>query len=314
MLKNTTRILFFGIYDFGSASLENLVSRGFNIIGVVTKPEQEGGKQAVVALARQNQIPHMAPTSPGSSEFIKAVQNLRPNLIVVAGYHKIIPKVVLDIPNLGAFNLHASLLPAYRGPCPWKWAIINGETHTGLTVHETTPQLDKGDILNQRSLVISDDDTGRTLFSKCCIKGAELLVETLEQLKHSPIERHRQNETIASYFSYPTEEDACISWHNDARTIRNLVRGLNPSPGAWTSYQGHRLVIDTAEIIASRGSGEPGRIIEIDDQKIVVGTLTGNLVIRQLHIKSETDTNIAYLQQYIGIRRGDYFDRSLTHE
>jgi methionyl-tRNA formyltransferase len=313
MLKNTTRILFFGIYDFGSASLENLASRDFNIIGVVTKPEQEGGKQAVLAWARQNQIPYIAPASPGSNEFIKAVQNLRPDLIVVAGYHKLIPKAVLDIPNLGTFNLHASLLPAYRGPCPWKWVIINGETHTGLTVHEMTPQFDKGDILNQRSLVISDDDTGSTLFSKCCVYGAELLGETLEQLKHSPIELHSQNDTIASYFSYPTEEDACISWHNDARTIRNLVRGLNPSPGAWTSYQGHRLVIDTVEIMAGRLSGEPGQIIELDDQKIVVGTLTENLVIRQMHMINDTKTTIVNLQRNFGILRGDYFNL-LTRE
>jgi methionyl-tRNA formyltransferase len=295
-------------------SLEHLTSRGFNIIGVVTKPEQDGGKQAVAAWARQNRIPCVAPTSPGSSEFIRAVQDLRPDLIVVAGYHKIIPKAVLDVPGLGAINLHASLLPAYRGPCPWKWVIINGETHTGVTVLEMSSDLDKGDILNQRPLAISDEDTGRTLFSKCCVQGAELLVETLEQLKHRPIERHCQNEAIASYFSYPTEKDACISWHNEARVIRNLVRGLNPSPGAWTCYQEQRLVIDTVDIHDNTRPGEPGQILELDDHKIIVATLTENLAIRQLHKKNETQANISILQQNIGIRRGDYFKCASTHE
>jgi methionyl-tRNA formyltransferase len=307
MLRNTTRILFFGLYDYGMASLNSLASRGYQIIGVVTKPEQTGGRQAVAAWAREKCLPVMTPTSPRSDSFIERVRKLRPDLIVVAGYHRIIPKAILDIPPLGTINVHAGLLPAYRGPCTWKWAIMNGETTTGLTVHVMAPELDHGDILGQRSFSISHEDTGRSLFHKFCIHGAELLVETLERMECGTIEPQPQNEVLASYFSYPTERDACISWCQEARTIRNLVRGLYPSPGAWTEYAGQQIVIDAADEDTQAHSRQPGRIINWDRQRLVVGTSTHDLVIHQLHLKTSPDSNIEKTLQSLGIRLGDYF-------
>lgn len=310
MLRSNTKILFFGIYDFGMASLERLADPGFNIVGVVTKPEQEGGKQACAAWGRLNGIPVFAPASPKDEAFIAQIRRLQPDRIVVAGYHKVIPKMVLDIPTLGAFNLHAGLLPAYRGPCAWKWAIINGETSTGVTVHVMTPELDRGDILSQRSFAISNEDTGRSLFHKFSKYGATLLVETLQKMETEGIAPQPQNESLASYFSYPTEQDAGISWYQSANTIRNLVRALSPSaPGAWTQYKGYRLIIDSAQCARTR-SGKPGQVISCDDQEIVVGTATDDLAIRALHLKKDSAQSIATIQKTTGLRPGESFENA----
>ena len=309
MLGKTTRILFFGIYNFGLFSLDSLIRHGFNIVGVVTKPAGPGETQVVAEFARLNKLPLLAPETPRYHKFDRQIRRLQPELIVVAGYHKKIPPDILGIPPLGVINLHAGLLPAYRGPCTWKWALINGDSLTGVTVHDMTPELDKGDIIAQRSFAIADDDTAGSLFDKFCIHGAELLRETLEQWAAGSISRVAQDESLASYFSYPTDEDACITWYAEAQKIRNLIRGLNPSPGAWTQYLGTRLIIGSAEVQKVSGSGDPGRIIDWDNTGIVVGTATDDLVIGQLRLVGHPETGIRDVVRKLGIGRGEGFAR-----
>jgi len=295
-------------YDFGWRSPQSLANSGCHIVGVVTKSEKSGHTQLVADWARRKKIPLLAPVSPRSGEFIRQVQHLHFDLIVVAGYHKVIPKAVLDIPPLGIINVHAGLLPQYRGPCTWKWAIVNGETRTGVSVHVMTPALDSGDILAQRAFAISDEDTGGSLFEKFSVHGAQLLVETLEKLQQGHVNPVVQTESLASNFSYPNDDDACISWQESAKNIRNLIRGLNPSPGAWLRYRGIRLVIGSAELQRGTCSAEPGRILDWDDSGIKVGTCTQDLAIRQLQLEDKLNISINGAVKKLVIVRGDYFE------
>src|SRR5262245_23654959 len=143
------KVVFFGIYRLGVEALAELVKRGIDIAAVVTKAGTPTDPQPVAEAARQYQLPCLLVQSPRDSRFLEAITELAPELIVVAGYHRILPKALLDIPRRGAVNLHPSLLPQYRGPCPWKWTIVNGETITGATVHVVSEKVDAGDILAQ---------------------------------------------------------------------------------------------------------------------------------------------------------------------
>ena len=173
------RVVFFGIYDIGEAALAELLRRGTRPAAVVTKPAGGGQRQRVAVMAEAVGIPWLEPETPRDPAFVERLAALAPELITVAGYHKIIPKSVLDLPGHGTLNLHGSLLPRYRGPCTWKWAIMNGEESTGVTVHVITPELDNGDLLGQRAIPIRADHTGATLFAEISRVGAELLADTV---------------------------------------------------------------------------------------------------------------------------------------
>ncbi len=271
------RVLLFGIYKVGSEALQSLIRRRVNLVGVVTKSDSKE-EQPVATVARDNQLPLLMPDSPSEEDFLQQISLLSPDLIAVSGYHKIIPQTVLSLPRLGVVNMHASLLPAYRGPSPWKWAIINGEVKTGVTVHLMSRKLDAGDILAQEEIAIEDTDTGGSLFEKLCPVGAELLARMIEAISDRPPIGTPQDERRASYYPAPSEADARIRWRSSARDIHNLVRGLHPRPGAWTSFQGVRLGIERTWIEASTASHEPGTIIDVSADTLKVAT--GNGVIR----------------------------------
>lgn len=280
------RVLFFGIYKVGSDSLQSLLRRRVNLVGVVTKSDSKE-EQPVATVAAGHQLPLFMPDSPSVEDFLQQISLLSPDLIAVSGYHKIIPQSVLSLPRLGVVNMHASLLPAYRGPAPWKWAIINGEVKTGVTVHLMTRKLDAGDILAQQEIAIDDTDTGGSLFEKLCPVGAELLAKTIEAISIQPPVGTPQDESRASYYPAPKDADARIRWKSSARDIHNLVRGLHPRPGAWTSFQGVRLGIERTWIEAATGSHQPGTIIEVSGDCLRVSTGNGVIRIQQTeHVPS----------------------------
>lgn len=274
------RVLVFGIYKVGSDALHSLMRRGVDVVGVVTKSDSRE-EQPVAVAARDRKLPLFIPDSPGEEPFIQQIALLKPDLIAVSGYHKIIPETVLSLPRLGVVNMHASLLPAYRGPSPWKWAIVRGETKTGVTVHVMSRKLDAGDILAQEEVEIGDADTGGSLFEKLCPIGAELLAKTVEAMATSSLPRIPQDERLASYDAAPKEEDARIRWRSSAQNVRNLVRGFHPRPGAWTSYQGARLEIQRASIEGRPTSDEPGTILDVSEHFFRVATGEGVLRIER---------------------------------
>src|SRR5579859_2287798 len=177
------RILFTGIYAPGAQALASLVRRGFEIVGVMTKPDEGPGQQPLLTLAKQMHFPLLVPQDLRSESLRRSIQELKPHVIAVAGYHLKFPRWMLALPPLGVINVHLSLLPRHRGPCPWKWAILRGEATTGVTVHMMTARFDQGDILAQKEWPIDSEDTGESLFLQLSRLGAEALTEVLAQVQ-----------------------------------------------------------------------------------------------------------------------------------
>lgn len=242
------RIFLVGIYGLGARALEELLQRGVRVAGLLTKPDPGEGQRALRELAARGQLPLFEPESPSEHGLAAQIRRLKPDLIAVAGYHRRIPEALLKLAPLGTLNTHLSLLPQYRGPCPWKWAILHGEQTSGVTIHAMTAGFDEGPILAQRSCPIAEDDTGESLFRKLSDLGAITLAETLRALEAGAASLMEQDERGATYYGTPSEEDARIRWERPAREIRNLVRGLHPRPGAWTVLGAQRIRIDQVTV------------------------------------------------------------------
>ncbi|HVE38672.1 MAG TPA: methionyl-tRNA formyltransferase [Planctomycetota bacterium] len=310
-VQPTPRILLFGIYELGFRSLEALLARNLNVVGVVTKPEGLLEAQPITRLARETGRPVLAPESPRDAGFLRQVRLLRPDLIAVAGYHKILPGSLLRLPPSGVINVHGSLLPRYRGPSPWKWAIMNGETRSGATVQQMAEELDRGDILSQRELPIDPQDTGETLFLRISALAGPLLAETIEDLFAGRVDPQPQDEQRASYQGYPGDEDARICWEWNAERIRNQIRGLCPRPGAWTQYGRKRVRIRKAALAGGPMGQVPGMILGRTEDSLIVSTGQGNLSVSAMSIEGE-DGPMAQALWVVGMIPGTFFDPVLT--
>ena len=255
--------LFVGIYGLGALALDALLRGGCRIAGVVTKPDRGPGQAPLFSLIERERLPVFMPESPREASFLDRVEALKPDLIAVAGYHLRIPLRLLRLPPLGTVNTHLSLLPRYRGPCPWKWAIIRGERETGVTIHRMSARFDEGPLLSQRRCAISDEDTGESLFQRLSLLGAGALADVVQKIQDGAIEEQVQDAAAATYDGAPSEQDARIPWANEARVIRDLIRGLHPRPGAWTTWEGERIRIRRASL---GGNAPPG---------VAAGTIVG---------------------------------------
>jgi methionyl-tRNA formyltransferase len=279
-MGGSPRILLFGLYELGFRSLEALAARNLRVAGVVTKPESALEEQPLTRLARALSLPLFAPETPRDPAFLRGIRALAPDLIAVSGYHRILPSSILRLPPRGVINLHGSLLPRHRGPCPWKWAILNGETTTGATVQRMSSELDRGDLLAQSEVTIDPKDTGESLFLKICAIAGPLLARTIVDL--DAIVPRPQEESRASYEGYPSDDDARIRWEWSAERIRNLVRAFCPRPGAWTSAAGRRIQVGKATVDQGPFEGVPGMVHRRVDDSLLVSTGDGTLAISGL--------------------------------
>lgn len=304
------RVLLFGLYDLGLRALEAMEARTLDVVGIVTKAEPTLEAQPLVRLARATGRPVFAPESMRDPEFLRRIRRLAPDFIAVAGFHKILPRELLRLPPRGVLNLHGSLLPQYRGPCPWKWAILNGEKTIGATVHVMTEEVDRGDILAQQEVAIDPRDTSESLFHKICAVGGPLLARTVEDVEAGRVDPRVQDPHRASYYGVPTDEDCRIRWEWSAERIRNRVRGLCPRPGAWTQYGGKRVRIRKAEPAEGPLGPVPGMILGRSADSLIVSTGRGNVSIGALSIEGEE----AYSLWAIGLVPGTFFDPSPVGE
>ena len=289
------RIVFFGIYDIGVRSLTSLLSRKQNIVAVVTKPDSAVERQPVADCATAQGLTLFQPESPKQDDFVREITSLRPDLMIVAGYHKVIPGRVLSVPAWGTINLHGSLLPKYRGPCPWKHAIANGEETTGVTVHIMTTELDRGDVLAQRRIPIDEDDTGASLFAKISDVGARVLTEVVDQIQSGEVTKTPQVEESATYQGYPSEEETRIDWHAGAEKVRNLARGMYPSPRAWTVIKGLRIKVGKVFLTPQASNLDPGTIVQVHPDRLQVATSTSDVIISELTAGNNELVNVSDL-------------------
>jgi methionyl-tRNA formyltransferase len=279
-------LIFFGTPEFSVPSLKALIEAGEEVSLVVTQSEKFRRDKTpipipVKEIAQKYNIPVLQPERIRDPEFIEKLKGIRPEFIIVVAYGRILPPEILRIPERYCINVHASLLPRYRGAAPIQWAIINGESITGVTTMVMDEGLDTGEILLQKEIEIKEDDDAISLSKKLSEAGSRLLLETLSGIRNSRIRPVKQ-EGEPSYAPPLKKEDGLINWHKTAREIRNLIRGTIPWPCAYTFLNGERLIITKASVV--EGSGEPG-IIEKAEKKFIVGTGKGLLEI--LEVKPE---------------------------
>lgn len=234
------RILFMGTPDFAVAILDALIKEKFTVVGVITAPDKPAGrgrkinKSAVKKYALQNNLPILQPTNLKNEDFIKELESLNANLQIVVAF-RMLPKVVWKMPKYGTFNLHASLLPAYRGAAPINWAIINGETKTGVTTFFIDEKIDTGNIILQEEVLIEDTETVGELHDKLMLLGSKLVVKTVRQIEQNKVETFKQPEIEEKSAPKIFNTTCEINWKNSLNSIYNLIRGLNPYPTAWTT-------------------------------------------------------------------------------
>jgi len=298
------RILLFGLYKLGHLALEALLARGMHVIGMVTKPDPYLDGEPLACLARSRGIPLFLPQNPRDRGFLRSVKSLRPDLIAVAGYHRILPAKLLSLPPRGVLNLHGSLLPRHRGPVPWKWSLLNGERVTGMTVQVMSERLDEGPILLQEECPILVDDTADTLVARLCVLGGPLLARTVDDFLAGRLTPRPQDERKATYEGYPGDEDAQILWDWEAERIRNLVRGLSPRPGAWTTCGGAKVRIRTAAAEEERSDRGPGVILRHTDRSVLVSTGAGVLALGGISLDGESTILGPRRLEHLGMRPG----------
>ncbi|MDW8106511.1 MAG: methionyl-tRNA formyltransferase [Armatimonadota bacterium] len=284
-------MVYFGSGAFAVPALEQLQAAGYPILAVVSQPPKPAGrgmqlqKTPVHARAEALGLPVLTPARLRDPEFLAHLRALAPDLLVLASYGKILPQSVLEVAPLGNWNLHASLLPKYRGAAPIQYALLNGETETGVTLMEMTSELDAGDIYLQVAEPIYPEDDYGTLEARLAQRAAQLLVEGLSRLEAGTLIRTPQNHAEATYAPMLTKEDARIRWEEPAERCRNRIRAFSPKPGAFTYWRGKLLKLWKALTVPDTLPAEPGTILSVTPENFLVACGQGAL--RLLEVQPE---------------------------
>lgn len=299
------RVVFMGTPDFAVGTLKALIASEHQVLAVVTQPDKPKGRgkamqfTPVKEVAVEAGIPVMQPVKVRDAEVVAELQALQPDVIVVVAFGQIIPKSILEMPEYGCINVHASLLPKYRGAAPIQWAVIDGEKKSGVTTMQMDTGLDTGDMLLKREVILDEEETGGSLFDKLSEVGAELLIETLEKLEKGGVEPQKQpEESPTPYAAMMTKELGKIDWSKDAAAIERLIRGLNPWPSAYTKLGDKTLKIWSAKV--HEGCGQtPGMVVESGKAGLFVQTGDGILEIRELQLEGKKRMSAdAFLRGY----------------
>jgi methionyl-tRNA formyltransferase len=282
------RTIFMGTPDFACPTLQTLIDRGENIVAVITQPDRPKGRgqklmpPPVKELAENNRIPVYQPLKVRAPEFVEIIRELKPDIIVVVAFGQILPKALLEIPLHGCINVHASLLPRYRGAAPLNWCIVNGETETGVTTMLMDVGLDTGDMLLVRKTPLDENEDIQSLHDRMAVMGAELLAETLDQMTSGGVVPQPQNDADSCYAPMLKKEDGIIDWAADARAIHDLVRGLAVWPGACTAIG--EPVLKIFRTMLGNGSGAPGTVLQAAKGNFEVACKSGSLFLLELQL------------------------------
>jgi methionyl-tRNA formyltransferase len=286
------RIIFMGTPDFSVPTLKALHENRYDVLAVVTQPDRPKGRgrrlvpPPVKEVARTLGYPVLQPLRIKEPWFIDRIIESDPDLFVVVAYGRILPGSFLSIPRLGAVNIHASLLPKYRGPAPIQWAIINGEEETGVTSMWMDEGMDTGDILLSSKVPIGPDDTSGSLHIRLAEVGAELLIETLTRLESSDLAGEPQDKSGATYAPLLKKKDGRIDWTMDVRSVNAFIRGMSPWPGAFTFLFGKRLKVLKAQDLQKPGNQRPGTVVEGFPDDFNVATGQGTLALKEVQFES----------------------------
>ena len=280
------RLIYMGTPEFAVPPLLALIEAGHAVVAVVTQPDKPVGRKRLLSpppvkeAALERGIPVLQPTSARSAAFHEEVRALAPEVVGYAAYGKILPQAFLDIPPHGCLNVHASFLPKYRGAAPIQWAIMNGETVTGVSIMRAEAGLDTGPVLLAEEESIRPDDTAGTLMERLSHLGARLLVEAMRRVEAGEASYTPQDDAAATHAPLLTAEVAAMDWTRTAETLRNQVRGLNPKPGAVTRFRDREVKVWQAE--RRDESGEAGTVLRVEDAGPAVAAGQGALLLTEV--------------------------------
>lgn len=300
------KAVFMGTPDFAVPTLQKMVDMGIEITAVVTQPDKAKGrgKKVIYSPVKECALAHDLPVYQPvrikkDPEFIQTLRDMAPDVIVVVAFGQILSKEVLDIPRLGCVNVHASLLPKFRGAAPIQWAIIDGEDVTGVTTMQMDEGLDTGDMLLKTEVPITAEETGESLHDKLSKAGAALCVETLKALEEGTIVPQKQGETPTHYASMLNKKMGNIDWNASAEAIERLIRGLNSWPSAYTHWENKVVKIWSAKVSKEQTKAQPGTVTDVTKDSFSVQTGDGTLIVQELQIpgKKRMKTD-AFLRGY----------------
>lgn len=289
------KIVFMGTPDFASGALEALIAAGHEITAVYTQPDKPKGRgkevqmTPVKVVALEHGIPVYQPRRIREAEEVEILRQIPADIFVVAAFGQILSQEILDMPKFGCVNIHASLLPKYRGAAPIQWAVIDGEEKTGVTIQQMNAGIDTGDILYTKEYVLDPKETGASLFDKLMVIGAEAIVEALPLIEAGRITPIPQNEAEATHAAKLTKQLGEMDFSKSAAELERLVRGLNSWPSAYTFFRGKQLKIWEAEVVpvAESQAAVPGTVVAVDKQSFTVAAGKGGLQILELQIEGK---------------------------
>ena len=296
------KVVYMGTPDFAVCALEAIVTAGHDVKAVITQPDKAKGRSKalvptpVKAKAMEYDIPVYQPEKLREEDNVKLLADINPDIIVVAAYGQILPESILNIPRYGCINIHASLLPKYRGAAPIEWSIIDGEEVTGVTTMYMEKGLDTGDMIEKVEIPIQAEDTGETLHDKLAEAGAKLIISTMDKLEAGTATRTKQNDEESCYASMLNKDMGNIDFTKSATEIERLIRGLNPWPCAYTKIDGKGVKIYKAQVCEVAEDSKPGKIVDETKKTFTIACGKDGLVIKNLQPegKKPMDT-VAYL-------------------
>lgn len=309
------KVIFMGTPDFAVGTLEEIIKAGHEVVLAVSQPDKAVGRSKalkytpVKACALTHGIEVYQPEKVRNPECVEYLRGFSPDIIIVVAFGQIIPRAILDLPTHGCVNVHASLLPKYRGAAPIQWAVINGETVTGVTTQRMDEGIDTGDVIMKEEVALNGEETAGTLFGRLAEAGAKLCVKTLAAIAEGSAVYTPQDASLATHTAKINKELGSIDWTNDVKSIECLIRGLNPWPSAYTRLSDKTLKIWKAKVISHEVLSSPGCIVKVEKDQILVQAGNGilSLLEVQLEGKKRMETE-AFLNGNV-IEEGTYFKR-----
>lgn len=306
MIKN---VVFMGTPDFAVGTLQALLDcERYQVQAVFTQPDKPKGRGKAMQMTPVKEvavaagIPVHQPVKIREPEYVEILKELKPDAIVVVAFGQLIPKVILELPEHGCINVHASLLPMYRGAAPIQWAVINGDKESGVTTMRMDEGLDTGDMILKETVTLAEDETGGSLFDKLSATGAELLIKTLDAINDGTAVYEKQpQESTTAYAAMLTKKDGLVDWSRSAADLECLIRGLNPWPSAYTKYRGKTLKLWAAEVEAQGQTekAQPGMAAEVTKTTLKIQTGDGLLSITELQPEGKKRMAVdAFLRGY----------------
>jgi len=304
-----------GTPDFAVGTLEEIIKAGHEVVLVVSQPDKAVGRSKalkytpVKACAIAHGIEVYQPEKVRETESVEYLRKYQPDIIIVEAFGQLIPRVILDMPKYGCVNVHASLLPKYRGASPIQWAVINGEKVTGVTTMRMDEGLDTGDMIMTEEVALQEDETGGSLFERLSEAGARLCVKTMEAIENGTAVYTPQDNAKATHTAKIHKELGSIDWTKGAEEIECLIRGLDPWPSAYTRLGDKILKIWKAEVVAEQSDAAPGCIVKAAKNSILVQTGKGMLALKEVQLEGKKRMTVDAFLNGCTVEEGTYFKR-----